>query len=111
MNSLYKQYLKEEENRDTIETDFGFITYTIMGEECYIAEVYVMPEQRNKQNSLHLKKLVEELARKSSCLFLTANVFMEDNIEKYTRKVRLMIDAGFFITKVQDRNIIFWQKL
>jgi hypothetical protein len=111
MSNLYKQYLKEEENRDTIETEFGFITYSIYGEECYIAEVYVLPEFRCRQNSLTLKEIVKVEALEAGCRFLTANVFLEDDIEKYTRKVRLMIDSGFLIKRVQEKNIIFWQKI
>lgn len=111
MSNLYKQYLKEEENREVIETEEGFITYSIIGEECYVAEVYVVPAQRNKLNSHKLLALVVEEAKKSNCKFLTANTFMEEDVVKYTRKVRLMIDAGFLINKVMDRNIIFYKKI
>lgn len=46
MGSLYAQYIKEREELEIVENEFGFATYKIRNEEVYILDIYVVPEMR-----------------------------------------------------------------
>lgn len=46
MKSLYAQYLEEKTNRKVLETEHGFVTYEIIGDACYIADIFTIKEER-----------------------------------------------------------------
>jgi predicted GNAT superfamily acetyltransferase len=46
MSSLYAQYLKDREEYEIVENEFGFATYKVFENEVYIRDIYVVPEKR-----------------------------------------------------------------
>lgn len=77
--SLYAQYIKERENKDIVETDKGFATYQIYGDECYIADIYIVPEMRKSGLASKLANEIKDLAKKSGCKILTGSVCLDAN--------------------------------
>lgn len=105
LSSHYKDYLKEEEGQEVIEIGSGFVTYEIDGEECFIGSIYVEPEARGGKQSLKLLRLVGEAAAAKGCKFISANTFHTGEMEKVTRKVQLMVEAGFLVKSITEKNI------
>ena len=111
LGEMFASYALEENGYLTIVREFGFVNYLVNGEECFIADMYISPEYRKQRKTLELLETVNVFAKEKGCRFLTANTYKEEDkdFERYTRKVRLMIDGGFIIKSVVDNNII-WAK-
>ncbi len=74
MESLYAKYLKERTEIEIIEYDYGFATFSIFGEECYIRDIYIVPEERRKNAASTLADEIVEIARARGCTYLTGTV-------------------------------------
>lgn len=74
MSILYKNYLKEREGLEVVETYQGFATYKFRGADCYIQDIYVLPEYRKFGVASHLADEIAELAKKAGINVLTGSV-------------------------------------
>jgi ribosomal protein S18 acetylase RimI-like enzyme len=72
--SLYASYLKEREGLDVLETYQGFVTYKFRGPDCYIQDVYVLPEFRMYGVASFMADQVAELAKRAGIRILTGSV-------------------------------------
>lgn len=83
MSSLYSKYIKEREQKEIIEKDWGFVSYKINGPEIYLADIYVRPDQRSLGRSRELVNEVIEVGKNANCEILTANIHCADpNVNK-----------------------------
>lgn len=106
-----QEYWADEENKKIIAYDFGFITYTLLGKEAYVGDVYVDPAERRKGiQSYRLLRDVEQVARRAGCKTLTANTHFDGKRRaRFTRNVRMMIGAGFEVWNMEP-GYITWLK-
>jgi len=110
--SLFVDYFLEEEKKDVLEKEYGFITYHISNKECFVADVFIRKEERGKKHALSLLSEVAAIASKKGCEFLTGLcTFDRGESERYTTKVRLMLEAGFRIVSVKEGQLVFYKKL
>lgn len=75
--SHFADYIKERENREIIEDDHGFATYAYVGEglkECYIIDIYVVPDHRNGHFATEMADKIAEKAKKDGCTVLSGTV-------------------------------------
>lgn len=73
--TLYAQYIKEREQKDIIETDKGFATYKVYPNgECYLQDIYVIPEARRSRVAYDLADQVVEIAKEKKCHTLVGSV-------------------------------------
>ena len=75
----WAMYHKEREGFEYIENPYGFLLYKIVGEECFIRDMFIMPEFR--QNGLG-SKMVDALAASAKELganHLSSNVYVDTN--------------------------------
>jgi GNAT superfamily N-acetyltransferase len=77
MMSLYADFLKEYSDIEILEKEYGFATYSISGEECYIRDVYVIPVMRNKNYASLLADEITKIAKDKGCKYLTGSVKKE----------------------------------
>lgn len=102
-NTLYAKYIKERLNQDILENENGFITYSINGEECFIAEMYVDKKKQSAGFGTDLIKLLNEIALEKGCKFITGNIQLFDQGKEQT-----MISAlkcGFYIYSSNNQFI------
>lgn len=105
--SLWGDYIKEKYNKNTIETDVGFVTYKIVseGKEFYVDDIYIKPEFRGTGSVLSficdLIKIVEENGcdRVTCCVFATSNNCEEPLI--------WLLKMGFKIATILENSRIF----
>lgn len=74
MESLYGKYIKERLNKEIIETDKSFMTYSFVNDACYIEDVYVLPEYRRTNECIDLGNKVEEIAKLKGCKKLYGSI-------------------------------------
>ena len=72
--SLFGDYLRERTTIEIIEKDYGFITYSFAGEECYIRDLYIDPNHRFAGMAASLADLVTVIAKQRGCKYLTGTV-------------------------------------
>lgn len=105
--SLYGQYIKERENREIIEILEGFISYSVLDEECFISDLYVQPEHRRYGVCSQLADQVADIAREKGCKYLTSSVYL--NTTDPTLSVQVILGYGFKLLK-SENNIIYFIK-
>lgn len=101
----------EEYGRKTIRTEYGFISYKIMGKECLIGDIFVDPSLRHKGLGQKLGEMVEAAAREAGATYLSCFVTVDEREDFVTRKVRIFMDFGFKIFKVVGSQIIMIKEL
>jgi len=75
--SMYKDYVENQlPNRFVYETDRGFITYNVAGDECQLEEIYVAPEHRRKGVAAELRDYAAAHAKKLGCTYLKGSVII-----------------------------------
>lgn len=107
--SLQANYYKELEGRDTIETEDGFIGYILLGKECFIAELYVIPESRQNGIGSEFVKQVSILAKEHGCTFISSTVNLLMNGVETSIKTHLSL--GLKPVKAQDNKIWFAKEI
>lgn len=100
-------YIKERENVEVLETTEGFATYSIKQPECYIKDIYVKPEFRQKHIASKLADKISVLAREMGCKYLTGSVSPITN--NSTESLKVLLGYGFRLHSSQH-NIIYFIK-
>lgn len=85
--SLYKQYLKEREGLETLELEHGFATYKLRGPDCYIVDIYVVPEMRKHGIAAFIADQIADIAKSHGYRMLTGSVDNRANGAKASHKV------------------------
>lgn len=96
--SKFINYYMEEENKTVIENDHGFSCYSVIGNECFVTDMFVEKEHRDKGYGLDLASKLLEAAINNKCDFMTCNIFLDPhNRDRATRKISLFSKFGFQI--------------
>ena len=103
--SHYAAYLKEREGKSIIEIDEGFIVYKLLGEECYIAEAYIVPSKRREHICSDLERQVELEAKKAGCKWLTCSVWMKD--PGASRNMQGILNTGYKFVHQEGDSLYF----
>ena len=108
--SLYADYIKEREDKEIIETDKGFATFTCFeNKECYIQDIYVVPEYRKSGYATEMTDKVVEMAKEKGCNTLVGSVCTED--KNATRNMKVFLAYGMQIYKTAGIMIFLKKKI
>lgn len=105
--SLWARYREERGEAKFIEYDWGFISYSINGEECYIQDYYIIPEKRGEGLAWKLAKEVEKRALDAGCKYLTGSVIVGSKDD--TKSLKILLHYGMKLLSVNG-NIIYMIK-
>lgn len=107
MQAFYKNYLKETENKNYYETEYGFFVWKIFKEqkELYIAELYLDPEYRKSIYGYKFVEIAKEIAKNNDCLIVTSRVLITNL--NCTESVLWNIRCGFQIAALNGNEIWF----
>ena len=67
----------------------GFATYHLNGDECYIEDIYVIPEKRKSHEASKLADSIIEIAKNSGAKLLTGSVNIKANGKENSIKTLL----------------------
>jgi ribosomal protein S18 acetylase RimI-like enzyme len=107
--SLYSDYLKETNLKQILELESGFATYHLLGEECYIEDIYVLPDLRKSNKATELALNIEHVARQQGCKYLTGSV--NTNIKDPTSSMKVLLAYGFKFLRSEPKIIWFIKQL
>jgi len=108
MNNVLK-YLKERENIDSIESEYGFATFLISGDECYLRDIWTDDKYRHKSFASVLADQVCDIAREKGCKFLTGTVCPKAN--NSTTSLKVLLGYGMQLIDSKENLIIFKKDL
>jgi GNAT superfamily N-acetyltransferase len=108
--SLYKEYLKEREDKDIVESEKGFATFkTFENGECYLQDIYVVPSERKNGVATEMANKVVEIAKERQCTLLVGSVCTED--QNATRNMKVFLAYGMEIYKNVGTMIFLKKKI
>lgn len=105
--SLYADYLKGQGVRHIIETEEGFITWCIIGLECFILEAYVVPEKRKSGLIKAWIKIIEDMARLTNCKYLTCSVIPQSINPELSKKTIQALGFKFYR---EEPTVVYYLK-
>jgi len=95
--SNYGLYISEREGFNIVESDKGFATYKINGEECYIRDIYIRPEFRDKDIAKQMLDEVCRIAKEQGCNHITGSV--DTNDKNATSNLKAAFVYGYRILR------------
>lgn len=107
--SLFSDYHKELGIKQVIESEHGFILYSILGNDCYIEDVYVVPEQRKSRVCWEMADKVVEEAKSKGCKLLIGTVIPTAN--NSTTSLKMLLSYGFKPRGQNNQAIIFTKEI
>lgn len=107
--SHYAQYIKAREGFDIIENAYGFATYKITNDECYVRDIFVEKQYRNDGAATRLCDKIKEIARGGGCKWLTGSVV--PSAPHSTESMKVVLAYGFQLAACSPDFIILKFKL
>jgi len=107
--SLYRDYCREREGIDVLETEKGFCTYHIKGDECYISEIYVVPKYRKDGYASYLADTVANKASENNCKYITGSV--DPSLPSSTDSMKVLLAYGMKVHGIVGPLIYFIKEL
>lgn len=103
---LYAEYIREREGSElyTDPSNRGFLTYREVGNECYIVDIYVVPEARKQGVAAEMADKVAEI---TCCRWLTGSVCPQ--AQGATESLKVLVAYGMKLVK-SDTNLIWFAK-
>ncbi len=107
--SMFGDFKKELEGISEIESEFGFATYKITGEEIYIEDIYIKPEYRKSKHASDLADAVSEIGTRNGCKRLWGSVCPSKN--NSTISLKALLGYGFSLRSSKDNFILLVKEL
>lgn len=107
--SLYGEYIYERENKFILETTEGFLTYSFEGENCYLQDVFVSKQHRNKKVCFEMCDRVTEIAKNHGCKFLLGSVV--PSVPGATESMKMMLAYGSKIDSCANNFILLKKEI
>lgn len=109
----FVNYFKEEVGvTDVVVKDYGFYSYTIIGNECLVNDMYIEPQFRGKSFATKMMDEIAVTAKERGCDRLTSNILVFDkNYEKVNKKIGPFLGVGFKIENIGQDAITFEKKI
>lgn len=109
MASLWAQYKLEREGVQTLERLWGFASYLMNKDECYIQDIYIVPAMRRAHSASDLADEVAKIALENGCKTLTGTVNIES--KEATTSLKVLLGYGMKLSHVKDNMIVFYKDL
>lgn len=111
LGQKFAEYYKEELRQDVCETPEGFYSYRVAGDEFFIADAFVAKNFRGAGLGKKIFNDCVNKAKEFNCKFVTANCFINENMENFNNKVAIFLAVGLKIETIQNNCIGFRKNL
>lgn len=105
--TLYAQYILEREGKEIIETDKGFATYSFNNGECYLQDIYVVPEFRKMGIMRQITEQVINKAKEKGCTYILGSVAVNAKNSSHSLRTLLNYDYKLYVV---NSSMIFLKK-
>lgn len=108
---MYKSYLKERSDIELVTSEHGFATYETFfsetGLDCYIQDIYVVPEARRGRAASRLADKITIIAIELGCDRLLGSVDLKAS--NPTQSIKVLLRYGFEVFK-SETDFIWFKK-
>ena len=101
MISLYAQYITEVANRHILEEPYGFITYEFEDKICYIADFFIVKEERGR--GVELFERVKAIAKDNGCFSVMGRVDAQNKL--CSKLLSVYLRLGFKVIRAESGGI------
>lgn len=108
---MYADYLKETEGYETVENEYGFVTYNIskITKILDVGDIYIKSSERNGVAFSKVYDFIRDLGVKENCVRITCNVLTyQSNPE---RAMYMMLRKKFKYSHFHDGVIYFYKNI
>jgi ribosomal protein S18 acetylase RimI-like enzyme len=105
--SLWADYLEERLGRTTLEFEHGLIMYSFTDTHCYIIDIYVKPEHRQKYYASAMADHVSKIAKDAGYTKLLGTV--QPTANGSTNSMKALFGYGFKLLSC-DSQAIYLEK-
>ncbi len=109
MTSLWSSYVQERLGWSVVENDFGFIAYSINGEDASIEEFYVIPEKRGTRVAKELADTAIAEIKECNAIRIWAKV--TPSLPGAEKALKTNLHYGFKLAGVLGNDIILKMEL
>jgi hypothetical protein len=105
---MYKDYYIEM-GSEVFESECGWASFIISGDECYIENIYIKPEFRKTKKASSIADEISLIAKERGCKYLTGST----NTKKPSveRSIQVILGYGFKYLKSNDSAIWYYKEL
>lgn len=104
--SLYALYVREITNKDIMETDSGFATYSFPAPNvCYIEDIYIIPDKRECGAASLIADRIAVIAKERGCTKLWGTVMM--STKNPTDSIRVLLAYGMELLSWTNEQLLF----
>lgn len=107
--NMWLEYEKERRGVEFIETEQGFVTYFINGEECFIEDLFVRSDCRLKGHATALVTAAKEAAKKRGCKILTSTIKVD--CLNSTDSLKFQIKYGARLVSAHNNVIVMTKEI
>lgn len=108
--SLFADYKKEREGKNTLELEGGFATWFQVNEETvYLEDLYVVPEKRRSKLGTLITDLVVDEGRKLGCKFLLGSI--DTRGKGVTQNMKALLAYGMEFKGVEGSMLYFAKEI
>lgn len=106
-NALYARYVEERRGLSSIWKPYGFLTYKVAGNECFIVDMFIEKSERKSGKGRELISELSAIARVNGCEVITANIHLADPNANKTLAASL---ATGFVVSAADADVLLISK-
>lgn len=106
---MYQDYVKEREGLETLEADYGFAMYRIVGNELYCKEIYIKPEFRRQKKAFDMGDSLCLIGKMKGCEWFTGSVCPSTNGAH--ESMLALIKYGMKLLKAEQNMIYFIKRI
>jgi len=109
MVSAYKQYITERTNKEMIESDKGFIVYSITPNAIYVEDVWVAPAHRRNGVASKFGKMIEEIALERGLHIMLSSV--DPRAKNATESLKFILEYGCKLDSCTENFILLKKEI
>lgn len=106
---MWADYIKERENIETIQTEYGFVTYKIIGQTMVINDIYVKPTHRRKGCGLDLGQMAYKMAQKEGLKWFAGSVNL--GLPDPDGRIQFFYAFGLKFVQLDGMNMFFQKEV
>lgn len=107
--TLYGKYVKERENKNILEREHGFATYSFAKDHVYIEDIYVTPEHRKSSLASEMADEIAKIAKSQGINVMLGSVCPQTN--NATTSIRVLLAYGFSLLHSSEDMIYFKKEI
>lgn len=105
--SLFANYIKQRENKDIVETDVGFATFSTVKDGIYIEDIFVQESHRHTGEAARMADKIALIAKEKGFHKLFGSISPSGNHS--TEGLKVLLAYGFKLNS-STNNFIWLEK-